>query len=132
LALADAAQDESPYRADEPYRRALRGLHGRLAATALELVGKVPPPHEATVGASPFVDVSELRDALDVVDESLRSHGSTAIAAARLAVLRRSVDAFGFHLCSLDIRQNADVHEQVVAELFRIALVHADYLSLDE
>ena len=31
--LADAAHDPSPHRADEPYRRALTGVYGRLAAT---------------------------------------------------------------------------------------------------
>ena len=39
---------------------------------------------------------------------------------------------FGFHLCGLDMRQNSDVHEQVVAELLAGAGVHPDYASLPE
>ena len=31
---------------------------------------------------------------------------------------------FGFHLCGLDMRQNSDVHEEVVAELLAWAGVH--------
>ena len=44
-ALADASGDESPFRADEPYRRALRGMHARLAGDrALALLGRIPGP----------------------------------------------------------------------------------------
>ena len=39
---------------------------------------------------------------------------------------------FGFHLCGLDMRQNSDVHEEVVAELLAWAGVHPDYGSLPE
>ena len=46
--------------------------------------------------------------------------------------LRESVRVFGFHLSGLDMRQNSDVHEQVVAELLAWAGVHPDYTSLPE
>ena len=39
---------------------------------------------------------------------------------------------FGFHLSGLDMRQNSDVHEEVVAELLAWAGVHPDYASLPE
>ena len=42
------------------------------------------------------------------------------------------MEVFGFHLASLDLRQNADVHEAVVAELLARAGVAADYLALSE
>ncbi|MFM8766989.1 MAG: phosphoenolpyruvate carboxylase, partial [Rubrivivax sp.] len=42
------------------------------------------------------------------------------------------VVVFGFHLATLDIRQSSDQHEQVVAELLRLARVEADYSALDE
>ena len=46
--------------------------------------------------------------------------------------LVRAVETFGFHLAALDLRQNADVHERVVAELLEVAGVEADYAALDE
>jgi phosphoenolpyruvate carboxylase len=46
--------------------------------------------------------------------------------------LIRSVELFGFHLAALDLRQNSQVHERVVAELLASAGVEPDYLSLDE
>ena len=45
----------------------------------------------------------------------------------RLARLREAVRTFGFHLSGLDMRQNSDVHEEVVAELLAWAGVHPDY-----
>ena len=50
----------------------------------------------------------------------------------RLARLREAVHVFGFHLSGLDMRQNSDVHEEVVAELLAWAGVHPDYRSLSE
>ena len=42
LALADASGDDSPFRSDEPYRRALRGMHARLHACAADVLGEAP------------------------------------------------------------------------------------------
>ena len=39
--LAEASRDDSPFRADEPYRRALNGISARLAATARAVLGRV-------------------------------------------------------------------------------------------
>jgi phosphoenolpyruvate carboxylase len=129
--LADASTDDSPFRADEPYRRALTGLIGRVAATAEAVLGRVPGP-APDVERPPYQEPDELRADLDVIDASLRSHGAAALADDRLARLREGVEAFGFHLCGLDMRQNAAVHEQVVGELLAWAGVCEDYASLDE
>jgi phosphoenolpyruvate carboxylase len=50
----------------------------------------------------------------------------------RLAGLLRAAAIFGFHLASLDMRQSSDIHERVLAELFRHAGVEAGYAELDE
>ena len=75
---------------------------------------------------------AELLADLDVVDRSLRANGSGVLADDRLARLREAVHVFGFHLSGLDMRQNSDVHEEVVAELLAWAGVHPDYRSLPE
>jgi phosphoenolpyruvate carboxylase len=130
-ALADASGDGSPFRADEPYRRALRGVYRRLAATAQRAIGSVPGP--APDAELPPYDVpEELIADLDAVDASLRSHGAGPLADDRLARLRDAVEVFGFHLCGLDMRQNSAVHEEVLAELLAWAGVCGDYAALDE
>ena len=128
-ALADACHE--PAREDEPYRRALRVIHARLTATARQILDE-QPEHELDLGMSPYQTPAELLADLDVVDESLRSNGSAVLADDRLCRLRESVRVFGFHLSGLDMRQNSDVHEEVIAELFAWAGVHDDYASLSE
>lgn len=128
-ALADKCVD--PARADEPYRRALRAIRGRLTSTAAEILDR-QPEHELDLGLPRYLTSRELLADLDVVDASLRGNGSAVIADDRLAVLRESVRVFGFHLCGLDMRQNSDVHEEVIAELLAWAGVHPDYRSLAE
>ncbi|MDV7351854.1 phosphoenolpyruvate carboxylase [Rhodococcus oxybenzonivorans] len=129
--LAAASQDDSPFRADEPYRRAVRGIRGRLTATALRILGEMPA-YALDLGLAPYDSPREMLHELDVVDESLRRGGDGTIADDGLARLRESVDVFGFHLSGLDMRQNSEVHETVVAELLAWAGVHPDYTSLSE
>lgn len=130
-ALAAAAQDDSPFRADEPYRQALRGIYRRLAATALRIVGEVPGEAPDTV-LEPYPEPAELLADLATVDASLRGHGAGVLADDRLARLREAVEVFGFHLCGLDMRQNSSVHEEVLGELLAWAGVADDYAALDE
>jgi phosphoenolpyruvate carboxylase len=127
--LAD--QCGEPARADEPYRRALRAIHGRLTATAFEILDR-QPEHGLELGMPPYSGPAEFVADLDVIDASLRDNGSALLADDRLTRLRESVHVFGFHLSGLDLRQNSDVHEEVVAELLAWAGVHPDYRSLPE
>lgn len=127
--LAEGCQDKA--RDDEPYRRALRVIRSRLSATAGELLDE-QPQHLLDLGLPAYTTPGELRADLDTIDTSLRTHGSAVLADDRLAVLREGVHVFGFHLSALDLRQNSDVHEEVVAELLAWSGVHPDYASLPE
>lgn len=134
-ALADASGDDSPFRADEPYRRALRGMYARLYAFA-ELVlgddiGEISGP-APRVPLEPYGELSELIDDLAVVSESLHSHGAGDLADVSVVPVQRALAVFGAHLCGLDMRQNSAVHEQVVADLLAGAGVCAEYTDLDE
>ena len=122
---------EEPARGDEPYRRALRVIHGRLTATAQRILDQ-EPDNLLDLGLPPYSTPGEMLADLDTIDASLRAHGSGLLADDRLAQLREAVDVFGFHLSGLDMRQNSDVHEEVVAELLAWAGVHPDYGSLSE
>ena len=64
---------------------------------------------------------------LAVLHRSLAANGSTTLARGRLKTLRRAVDVFGFHLASIDLRQNSDVHERAVGELLEIACPGTGY-----
>jgi phosphoenolpyruvate carboxylase len=128
-ALADSCQEAA--RADEPYRRAVRVIRARLSATTAEILDR-EPENRLDLGLEPYASPAELRADLDTVDASLRANGSALLADDRLAQLREAMDVFGFHLSALDMRQNSDVHEEVVSELLAWAGVHPDYASLPE
>lgn len=128
-ALAEACHE--PARADEPYRRALRVIHARLTATGREILDD-QPEHELDLGLAAYATPEEFLADLDIVGASLRGHGSAVLADDRLSRLREAVRVFGFHLSGLDMRQNSEVHEQVVGELLAWAGVHPDYASLPE
>ncbi len=128
-ALAAGCQEKA--QADEPYRRALRVIRARLTATAAEILDQ-QPQHELELGLPPYSSPAELRADLDTIDASLHTHGAALLADDRLALLREGVGVFGFHLCGLDLRQNSDVHEEVVGELLAWAGVHPDYGSSSE
>ncbi|MBC7456438.1 MAG: phosphoenolpyruvate carboxylase [Massilia sp.] len=131
LALATRSPDASPHRAGEPYRRAVYGIYARLCATYGALIGSAGSAHVAP-DAAPFADAAELLAELDVVHHSLQASASAYLARGRLRHLRRAVQVFGFCLASIDLRQNSDIHEVVVAELLDTAKPGTAYLAKDE
>ncbi len=129
--MANASPDNSPHRTDEPYRRALIAVYARLAATARKL--GVHNILRQEVGAAPaYANAEEFIAELDVIGDSLRANHGLALTRPRLNTLRRAAEIFGFHLATLDMRQSSDVHERVLAELFRAAGVCPDYADLSE
>ena len=130
-ALAERSPDVSPHRRDEPYRRALTGVYARVAATT-RAVDQYEPVRHAVGDAPSYASPAEFSADLDVIHRSLQANGSALLARGRLRRLRRAVGVFGFHLAALDLRQNSDVHERVVAELFAAARPDVHYRSMDE
>jgi phosphoenolpyruvate carboxylase len=129
-ALAANSPDHAVERQDEPYRRAIVGMYARLAATAWAL-DELEAPHPPVGPAPAYASVDDFRADLDTIFDSLSENGAGPLARGHLRALRRAVDVFGFHLASLDLRQNSDVHERVMAELVDAAGL-GDYRALDE
>jgi phosphoenolpyruvate carboxylase len=130
-ALAEAAHDASPHRADEPYRQALTGVYARLAATYLRLTGE-PPSRAPAAKAPPYEAPDDFKADLETVLRSLIATHGDVFAQGPLPDLIRSVDTFGFHLARLDMRQNSAVHARTCAEMLKVAGVCDDYEALDE
>src|SRR5580700_3196403 len=129
--LAARSPDRSAYRRYEPYRRAITGIYARLAATAKQL-DQIEPPQQPVGAAPSYADSKELLADLTVIANSLVANRSELLAKGRLRDLRRAVDVFGFHLASIDLRQNSVVHERVIGELLEQAQPGTNYLGLDE
>jgi phosphoenolpyruvate carboxylase len=130
LELARHSPDHSAHRQDEPYRRAISGIYARLAATCRHL--GLPEGRRPVESAPPYASAADFQRDLALLQRSLEANGSAVLTRGRLRGLRRAVDVFGFHLASLDLRQNSDVHERVVAELLEKVRPGTAYAGLSE
>ncbi|GFO62546.1 phosphoenolpyruvate carboxylase [Geomonas paludis] len=63
----------------------------------------------------------ELEDDLRLLRDTLVASGATRLALADVVPVLRSVEVFGFHLASLDIRQNSAFHDKAVEQLLAAA-----------
>jgi phosphoenolpyruvate carboxylase len=129
--LAESSPDHNEHRADEPYRRAVTGMYARLAATLKALTGGDAARH-AVPPQNPYGDAGEFLADLRTMRASLLAHHGAALVQQRLHPLIRAVEVFGFHLATVDLRQNSEQHEEVVAELLAVARVEPDYRGLPE
>lgn len=132
LALAEASRDDAASREDEPYRRALSGIYARLCATYAVIIGKAPQRPSMLEGAA-YAAPAEFRGDLLILAQALAAgEKKTSYGYGPLGRLIRAVECFGFHLATLDMRQNSAVHEATLTELLRVAGVCADYSALTE
>jgi phosphoenolpyruvate carboxylase len=131
-AMADHAGDDSLHRVQEPYRQVLIGMYARIARTAHALCDWVAVP-EPRVGDAPVYESAHAFEAdLQIIAQSLRDNHAAFLIEGRLNQLIQTVHVFGFHLATIDLRQNSDVHETCVAELLASAGVASNYRELDE
>jgi len=129
--LSENSSDTSPHRLEEPYRRALVGMYARVSAT-LQFMDNEKAAIRPLGNASPYENPRELLADLKVIEDSLKSNNSEALAGGRLEELCRSVDCFGFHLACVDMRQNSAVHGATVDELFKAVDLTDRYEELPE
>ena len=129
--LAERSPDCSPHRRNEPYRLAVSGIYARLAATA-RAFGHAEASRHAIGEAPPYAGAAEFVAELGILYRSLTTNGSAMLARSRLRSLRRAANTFGFYLAGIDLRQNSEVHERTVGELFEMACTASNYAVLPE
>ncbi|SER48052.1 phosphoenolpyruvate carboxylase [Corynebacterium cystitidis] len=130
--LASEGHNNVPSRIDEPYRRAIHGMRGRIRKTTETLVGESSLDGNWHEVFDPYEQATDFLADLDIIDESLRASNDQIIADDRLLRLRSAVATFGFHLYSIDLRQNSESFEAAITELFAVARVHDNYAGLNE
>ena len=128
MALSDESPDGEIARTEEPYRRAIAYIMARVMGKARSLGLGMGCKFGFMM---PYASAQEFSDDLHKLQRSLRDNGSALLGEGRLADLIRSVSVFGFHMMPLDLRQHAEKHADVVAELFKHAGLE-DYGSLSE
>ncbi|MDP3270214.1 phosphoenolpyruvate carboxylase [Limnobacter sp.] len=124
--LANASGEDSAHRMDETLRRACVSIRTRLDATLQQAT-----QGERTTLA--YASPADLLADLNTLFSALNDNGMQRIAEGRLALLARKVKVFGFSLMALDLRQNSDVFEEVIADLLQQStLGKIDYLACGE
>ncbi len=132
LALAAQTRDPSVHRLDEPYRLALELIFDRLTAVSQKLTGQPVAFANGDTDVEPYGHPDAFIADLSVIIDSLERNGGERLVGSALRTLVEVAKACGFHLMSLDLRQNADVHERTVHELYERAGSGVGYLKLDE
>jgi len=64
-----------------------------------------------------YIHSQQLKDDLALLQSSLIGYGAKSIAYDDVITVMRVVEAFGFHLASLDIRQNSAFHDKAIEQL---------------
>lgn len=126
-ALAEESEDYSIFRQKEPYRKALNTIKNRLCASKSSILGE-----GTQVQAQAYPDAETFKADLVLVLEALKADGKESHTLAPLESLIVCVEIFGFHLASIDLRQDSSINEACVAELLAQAKVEEAYSQLDE
>jgi len=102
--LPKAAAALKPRYADMPYRNLLALMAARLQATADDSVLGYP-------------DAAAFLADIVAIEDSLAAHQGAHAGGFAVRRLRRRIECFGFHLASLDLRQDSAAHDAALAEL---------------
>jgi phosphoenolpyruvate carboxylase len=117
---------------NQPYRRKLAILRWRMQRN-LEAINRRIDGLEPLNENGQFPNAGAFLKELELIRESLISHGDAAIAEGELQDLIRLAETFGFHLMQLDVRQESARHSETLAEILKASLrLDEDYLTLDE
>ncbi|SCF36523.1 Phosphoenolpyruvate carboxylase [Micromonospora viridifaciens] len=124
-ALPELAPRFRRVNAEEPYRLKARCVKAKLANTRERLrTGTAHVPGRDYRGSA------ELIADLELLRASLARNSGQLTAVGRLASTIRTVSAFGLHLATMDVREHAEAHHAVLAQLYTAVGEVSDYPSL--
>ncbi|MEF3274940.1 MAG: phosphoenolpyruvate carboxylase [Chloroflexus sp.] len=133
--MPEAAATQNPHYRCEPYRQLCHFIQARLRNTLAYTLNHTPrwgadppPPRLPTI----YYHSRDLLADLDLIDASLRHHGSALIADGLLRDVRVNVAVCRLHTATLDVRQHAGRHTEALTEILAAAGVVDNYMALDE
>jgi phosphoenolpyruvate carboxylase len=92
---------------EEPWRQ--------LASLMATLIG------EQIGGKEGYANPAQLTADLDLISRTLSASGCRLLEEQAIRPLRHKIEMFGFHLATLDVRQNSEFHDQAIAEILTAA-----------
>ena len=124
-ALPEVAPRFRRVNAEEPYRLKARCVRAKLANTRERLRNGT-----AHVPGRDYRGSAELIADLELLRASLARNSGQLTAVGRLASTIRTVSAFGLHLATMDVREHAEKHHEVLTQLYAAIGEVPDYPSL--
>lgn len=116
---------------DEPWRQLVSLMRARVPLRHGGVQEAMTGPGQARAVRG-YRSAEELLVDLRFLQGSLLEVGAVRLARFDVAPAIRAVQVFGFHLATLDIRQNSDFHDRALTELFAAAGTPVDYAALGE
>ena len=111
---------------DEPYRLKLTCMKAKLLNTRARV--RAGSTHES---GRDYADRGELQEDLTLISASLSDHAGALAAGGVVARAGRMLAVSGLHAATMDIREHADAHHHVLAQLFdRLGELPAPYAEL--
>jgi phosphoenolpyruvate carboxylase len=111
--------------AEEPYRLKVRCIKAKLANTRARLRQGIPH-----VPGRDYLGTDDLIGDLELIRASLARNSGQLTAVGVIATAVRTVSAFGLQLATLDVREHAEKHHEVLAQLYAQVGEVDDYPSL--
>jgi phosphoenolpyruvate carboxylase len=113
-ALPELSERFRRVNAEEPYRLKARAIKTKLANTRSRLASGGPhqPGHD-------YLGAEDLITDLELMRTSLARSAGQLLATGRIATVVRTVAAFGLQLATLDVREHAEAHHAVLAQLYQ-------------
>ncbi len=111
--------------AEEPYRLKARCVRLKLANTRARFAARTPH-----VPGRDYRDSAQLIADLELMRASLARNAGQLTATGKLAKAIRTISAFGLHLATMDVREHAEAHHAVLAQLFQRVGEVANYGAL--
>lgn len=107
--LSDASWCESVItkNRNEPWRQLIYLMRGKL--------------YENIQGTGGYTSADELDKDLELIEKTLHSISCDLLVDEYVLPVRRKLAMFGFHLATLDIRQNSEFHDNAVSQLLEAA-----------
>lgn len=125
--LSNKSNDNSEHRIYEPYRRAITYILNNLKKVLNEII-----TDNFESDYDNYYNSNNLLEDLLIIKKSLEINNDEILIYGKLEEIIETVKVFGYHLASIDLRQDSSIYEECISELLYLSNISKDYKNLSE